>query len=921
MTADAARRAHAIFSRAMELDGDQRDALVREACADDPELLQRVRRLLKAAESSSDFLDAPAMSSRTGPAPAMPDAVGNYLVVRVLGSGGMATVYEAVQENPNRNVAIKVLNRSISHTDALLRFRLEAQTLARLQHPGIAQIYEAGAASLGQSDPSPFLVMELIPDALSITQYAERHGLSLHERLAMFVSVCDAVLHGHQNGIIHRDIKPANVLVGSDGRARVIDFGIARSVGAGESKLTGAKDARQLIGTLNYMSPEQCNDPASIDVRSDVYSLGVLLYELVTGSLPHDLSRASIPQAVRTITEAQPVPAGALRREAAGDLEAIIAMAMEKDRDRRYSGADALAADVRRFLSHQPVEARRPTPLDHVRKLARRNPPLLAAVGAAVATLVIGAGVALRFAYTASVARDAALQRERELEVITEFQESMLRNLNVAEMGARLRASITSSLERQAPADGVDPVEAVAEWNRLAASLNFTTLAVGSLNEGLFRQYTESIDSRFEAQPLLRARLLQQLAGTMSALGLHQEALPNALGAFEIRQARLGEDHEDTLESRHSLGSILSTLGRYNEARSHLVEAYDRSRRHLGPDSWQALTIGATLGGLHRRLGELAAAEQVWTDTLARQRRTLGADHPSTLRMLNNIGILFAVQGRTREAEAAWRELLDRRRATLGPDHPQYLSSLANLGQLLSDQGRYAEAEPLLRQALEAERRQRGDRHVATLTSMAMLASLLRNMDRLDEALAIQTECFLGRLDTLGPDHTDTLLAQSLLGSIKHEMGDRDEGERLVRQAVEAQVRLMGESHPNAILCMAGLRDIEIDAGRLKEAMALSDRVTRLSRAGAIREPFLTGDFLSIQGGLLLRLGRAQDALPDLLDGFQMIEQAVGEAHPLARTAAARLADWHAHALKDGADPALKAAHEKWLRIAGDSIP
>jgi serine/threonine protein kinase len=408
MTADAAKRAHAIFSRAMELDGDQRDAMVQEACGDDPDTLKRVRRLLRAAERSTGFLEAPAMAARAEPAPTLPDAVGNYLVVGVLGEGGMATVYEAVQESPHRRVALKVLHRSISHTDALLRFRLEAQTLARLHHPGIAQIYEAGTAQLGQPVPSPFFAMELIPDALSITRYAETRALTLRDRLTMFASVCDAVLHGHQNGIIHRDLKPANVLVGSDGRPKVIDFGIARTVNAGDLAITNTRDARQLIGTLNYMSPEQCTDPAGIDVRSDVYSLGVLLYELVTGALPHDLSRCSVPQAVRTIAEEHPPPASALRREAAGDLDAIIAMAMHKDRTRRYAGAGALDADIRRSLSNLPIEARRTTALDHARRFARRNPPLVAAIAAAAALLVIGTAVSTRFAYTASVARDAA---------------------------------------------------------------------------------------------------------------------------------------------------------------------------------------------------------------------------------------------------------------------------------------------------------------------------------------------------------------------------------------------------------------------------------------------------------------------------------------------------------------------------------
>ncbi len=921
MTADSARRAHAIFTHALELDGDQRDAAVREACGDDADMLKRVNRLLRAAELSTGFLEAPAMSSYVEPAPLMPDAVGNYLVVGVLGVGGMATVYEALQENPHRRVALKVLHRSISHTDTLLRFRLEAQTLARLHHPGIAQIYEAGTAQLGQPVASPFFAMELVPDALSITQFADRHNLSLRDRLQMFALVCDAVLHGHQNGIIHRDIKPANVLVGSDARPKVIDFGIARTVCAGDLAITGVTDARQLLGTLNYMSPEQCVDPASIDVRSDVYSLGVLLYELVTGALPHDLSRCSIPQAVRIIAEQQPSPAGAIRREASGDLDAIIAAAMEKDRSRRYSGAGELAADIRRSLNNQPIEARRATVLDHARKFAQRNPSLVAAIGAAVAMLLIGTGVSMRFAYTAFIARDAALQRERELEIITEFQESILRSLDVAAMGSHMRESITANLQRQVPSADANTGEAIADWNRIADTLNFTTLAVGTLNHSIIQNYAESIDSRFASQPVLRARLLQQLAGTMNTLGLHKEALPIITDALELRRIHLGDHHEDTLLSRHALGSLLMVLGRYDESLAHLNETYVLRRRLHGPDSHQALATGTSLGGLYRWMGNLSEAERIWTDTLDRLRRVSGDDDPSTLRMLNNIGVLYAVQGKYDKAEAAWVELLERKRALVGPDHPDYLGSLANLGQLLHDQGRYAEAEPLIRQALAAERQQHGDQHRVTLTSMIMLASLLMNMNRLDEAFALQLECFEGRLAVLGNEHPDTIHARSLLGVIIHARGDRDQGEQIIREAAEAQIRVLGEYHPRSVVCLAALRDIKINTGRLEEALPLSTRIATLSREGAISEPHLIGTHLSVHGDLLFKLGHAVEAEAHLHEGFDTIAGSVGPSHPLARSAAARLADYYAYSINQTSDAQLKIEHEKWLNLSDRPPP
>jgi serine/threonine protein kinase len=296
-------------------------------------------------------------------------------------------------------VAVKVMHHSMTHTDALLRFRLETQTLARLRHPGIAQIYEAGTAQLGQSGPTPFFAMELVPDALSLIEYARQRKLSLDDRLKMFAAVCDAVTHGHQNGIIHRDLKPANVLVGRDGIAKVIDFGIARSSHADVPSLTRTADAAKLIGTLNYMSPEQCDARAEIDIRVDVYSLGVMLYELVSGHLPYDLSNLSIPAAVQRIVHDPPRRPDIPRVHPYGDLWAIVFKSLEKQPNRRYSSVAGLAADVRRLLDFKAIEARPPGLAHQFRLFAKRHRTFVAAGLALTAGIVILAGVSTGFAY------------------------------------------------------------------------------------------------------------------------------------------------------------------------------------------------------------------------------------------------------------------------------------------------------------------------------------------------------------------------------------------------------------------------------------------------------------------------------------------------------------------------------------------
>lgn len=418
MDADRTKRAHAIFTDVLALPRPDRDAAIDSACADDPAIRTLVMRLLSAADRAADFLERPALARERDTAPAKPDTVGNYLVVGVLGVGGMATVYEAIQDNPNRRVALKVMHQSLTATGAAERFAFECQTLARLHHPGIAQIYEAGTAPIGQPTPSPFFAMELIPDAVSITDYAESRVLPVRERVAMLAAVCDAVQHGHQRGVIHRDIKPANVLVDPEGRPKVIDFGVARATESGAPSLTRLSDARQVIGSLNSMSPEQCSPGGEVDARTDVYALGVLLYELLSGRPPHDLSGKPLPAALASIIQEPPRPLESRLQGVDHDLEAIANKAMQKDPDHRYDSASALASDLRRWLQHQPTEARPPGMLTLFRLFARRNRGLVIAGSAVAASIVLIATISTSFAVrlNAEVGRRRAAERQTAIE-------------------------------------------------------------------------------------------------------------------------------------------------------------------------------------------------------------------------------------------------------------------------------------------------------------------------------------------------------------------------------------------------------------------------------------------------------------------------------------------------------------------------
>jgi WD40 repeat protein len=423
-----------LFDQALDLDPARRAAFLDEQCQGDADLRAAVERLLQLdgkAQADESFLRSPLLRSRPkeeiaptslfpippgglpskGGTPAAPvPVIARYRVVRLLGEGGMGTVYEAEQDSPRRTVALKVIRPGLASEPLLQRFGREAQILGRLHHPGIAQVYDAGVAEGGQ----PYFVMELIA-GVPLDQYAREQALDARGRLELVARVCDAVQHAHEKGVIHRDLKPSNILVEPSGQPRVLDFGVARAADLGVTAAGGRTEAGQLIGTLSYMSPEQASgDPAAIDPRTDVYALGVILYELLAHRLPYSLDGLPLPEAARVICEQEPSRLGSLDGRLRGDVETIVAKALAKEPARRYASAGELAADIRRHLSHEPIRARPASALYQLRKFARRHKALVGAVLGVAAALVAGAVVSVLYAVRADHSARQAAENARE---------------------------------------------------------------------------------------------------------------------------------------------------------------------------------------------------------------------------------------------------------------------------------------------------------------------------------------------------------------------------------------------------------------------------------------------------------------------------------------------------------------------------
>ncbi len=748
------------------------------------------------------------------PAPDL-GSIGPYRLIRKLGEGGMGQVWLAEQSAPvKRQVALKIIKAGRYDGSALLRFDVERQALAIMDHPAIAKVFDAGSTPHGQ----PYFVMEYVP-GFPITDYCDRKRLSVQERLALFIRVCEGVQHAHQKAIMHRDLKPSNILVVEvDGRPmpRIIDFGIAKAISQQDDDETLVTRAGGMVGTPGYMSPEQA-DPTVLDVdtRTDVYSLGVVLYELLTGELPFDARQWQTkpfhvilrqlheedPPSPSTRISGDPTSTTAAQHRNTdprqlesllrGDLDWIALKALEKDRARRYGTPSELAADINRYLRNEPVVARPASTAYRTTKYIQRHK-----FGVAAATAM--ALLLIAFAVMQAIQLRRITRERDRADRVTAFMTGMFKVSNPSE----------------------------ARGNDIRA-------------REILDKSAKDIDTGLTNDPELQAQMMNVMGTVYQSLGITSKAEPLLRRALEIRQHILGPSNPDTLQSQQDLSAAVAAESHYPEAEKLCRETMEARRRVLGPEHHDTVDSMVQLARILGFESRYAEAEKLNRDALEVASRNWPQDR-LTATAMSLLADTLTHEGQYPEAEKAAREALEMDRRTLGSDHPSVLRDMFNLGGILTEEQHYADAEQMHKELIESARRVLGPQHPGTLVAIGTLAMILDKEKRFADAEKLYRRVFEAQRQTLGPENAGTLLTLGNLGYVLIEEKNYSEAEKVLREALAGLRRVLGPSHDVTaaaanklalVLALEGKRDEAfVDLRAYAETFSSTDDIEHLEK-------------------------------------------------------------------------------------------
>ena len=819
-----------------------------------------------------------------------------YELLRTIHEGGQGILYEARQLSTNRTVAVKLLLHGRYATKKQRRrFEREIDLAAHLDHPNIVTVFDSGVTE----DQRMFLVMRYV-NGVPLDRFAIECGLSIPETLALFEKICHAVNDAHQHGVIHRDLKPNNILIDSSGEPHLLDFGLARlSETPTDAERSMQTQPGEFVGTLAYAAPEQVSgETQSIDVRSDVYAIGVMLFETLTGRHPYPID-GRLAEIIQSIAEHEPSRPSSIRSEVDDELDTIVLKLLSKEKDRRYQSVAGLLRDLENYRTGSPIEAKGDSTLYLLRKSLRRHRVPVAAATVVFLVLITAAIVSFGFWQHTQAALDQSEIEASKASAINEFLLNMLSSVNPSKQQKDI--TVRQALDQAA----------------------------------------ETIDESFSGQPLTEASVRYTIGTTYHSLGFHDSAEPHLLRALELRQQDPGEDHPHTLATLSALALVYIDAGRYEEAEQLALQSLDLHQRVLGEEDPQTLAALSNLGLLYYRQGRRDEAQPIWEKTLELRRRVLGEEHLDTLLSMSNLGWFYNNQGRHDDAEGLLVAARDIRSRTLGPEHPDTLKSAANVAFLYNNIGLYEDAETILRDVFKVQRHVIGEEHPDTIFTMGCLAWAYSQQVKYEDAEALQVECLAisrrafgddhpmtlqamndlailydrseqhekaeplkietveARRSVLGPEHPDTLASMNNLAVFYHGQGRHDEAEELYLETYNVRRRVLGEEHPDTVASLYNIGWLRYSQGRLQESEDICLRAieTYVRTVGpANRKVMNARNFLA---SMYSEQQRWEDAVQVLLEGYKDLLEGRGAADGGTRYMAHRIASVYSEELNN----------------------